>query len=225
MGLHDLAQRPERDPLAVGQAATLPPGRELGSRVDVGEQLSDDPALPDPRLADNRHQLNRPRRDGLVEEAFQERQVDLPAHERRIMRPRQIRPEPRTRALRVEHPGRLSLPLQERRLQLLVVEHGRGRLVGRETHRDTHLRRDRLQAGSRVDRIARQQPLAQPRRHTQPHQRLARCSPRPSVATARRRPTGAPRPPRRSEDQPEPPVPDRPRVRPAHRTPRPPHPR
>ena len=34
MGLHDLAEGPEADPVAVGQAAALPPGNQLGPGVD-----------------------------------------------------------------------------------------------------------------------------------------------------------------------------------------------
>ena len=96
-----------------------------------------------------------------------------------VVRPGQIRPEPRPRRLRVEDPDRLRLPLQRRGLQLLVVEHHRGRLIGRKADRDTHLRRDRLQPRRGVDRIPRQHPLPQPRTRTQTHQRLAGVHPHP----------------------------------------------
>ena len=82
VGLDDLAERPEGDPLAVRQAPALPPGDELGPGVDVGAELGDDPALAEPGLADDRDELDRVGGDGLVEDALQERQVDLPADER-----------------------------------------------------------------------------------------------------------------------------------------------
>ncbi len=80
--LQDLPERPEGDPLPVGQAAALPPGRELGAGVDVGEELGDDPALAEPRLTDDRHELDRARRDRLVEDPLEQREVDLAADER-----------------------------------------------------------------------------------------------------------------------------------------------
>ncbi len=51
VGLEDLPQRPEGDPLPVGQAAALPPGDQVGLRVDVGAELGHDPALAEPGLA------------------------------------------------------------------------------------------------------------------------------------------------------------------------------
>ena len=47
--LDDLAERPERDPVAVGEAAALAPGDELGVGVDDPVELVDEPALPDCR--------------------------------------------------------------------------------------------------------------------------------------------------------------------------------
>ena len=47
------------------------------------------------------------------------------------------------------------------------------------TDRDTHLRRDRLDPRSRVDRIPGQKPLARGRGHAQPHERLPGVDPDP----------------------------------------------
>ena len=56
--LHDLAERPERDSFPVGEAATLPPGNEVGIRVDdLREELVDEAALADARDADERDEL------------------------------------------------------------------------------------------------------------------------------------------------------------------------
>ena len=55
--LDDLPQRPERDPLAVGKTAPLPPAHEARPVVDVGEQLRAEAALAHPRLTYDHHQL------------------------------------------------------------------------------------------------------------------------------------------------------------------------
>ena len=57
--LDDLAERPQRDPVAVGEAAALAPGDELGVGVDDALELVDEPALADPGDADEREELRR----------------------------------------------------------------------------------------------------------------------------------------------------------------------
>ncbi len=54
MRLHDLAERPERDSVAVREAASLPPADELGATVHVREELGDLARLADPRLSRRR---------------------------------------------------------------------------------------------------------------------------------------------------------------------------
>ena len=95
VGLQDLPQRPERDALPVGQAPSLTPGDEVGFGVDVAEELGDDPALAEPRLAHDRDELDRGRRHGLVEDALQQRQVDLAADERGVVGPGEVGAEAR----------------------------------------------------------------------------------------------------------------------------------
>jgi hypothetical protein len=58
VGLHDLAERPERDALAVRKAAPLPPVDEVGKVVDESLELPDEPALADSRLADDGDELH-----------------------------------------------------------------------------------------------------------------------------------------------------------------------
>ena len=82
VGLHDLPERPERDALPVREASTLAPGDELGLGVDVGAELGDDPALAEPRFAHHRDELGRVRGHRLVEDALQQREVDLAPDER-----------------------------------------------------------------------------------------------------------------------------------------------
>jgi hypothetical protein len=73
LGLHDLPERPKRDPFAVRQAASLPPADEPGLRVDVAEELGHEPALAHTRLAHDRHQLHRPLLRRALEDPDQKR--------------------------------------------------------------------------------------------------------------------------------------------------------
>ena len=93
-------------------------------RVDVREQLGDEPALADPRLADDRDELRRvPRRP---------RRTGLGAARRSASRPtngvacaaREVEPAGPV-ADGVEDPDRLGLALERGRLELLVLEAGR----------------------------------------------------------------------------------------------------
>ena len=59
VSLHDLAERPEGDALAVRQAAALAPGDQLGARVDVAQELGDQARLADAGLADDEGDLGR----------------------------------------------------------------------------------------------------------------------------------------------------------------------
>src|SRR5205823_6125165 len=56
---HHLAERPERGALAVRERAPVPPEDDLVERVDVCEELCDEPALADAGDADERHLLRR----------------------------------------------------------------------------------------------------------------------------------------------------------------------
>ena len=123
LGLDDLPQRPEGDPLAVGQAAALAPGDELGALVDVLEELGAEPALAHARLADDRHQLAGALLRGALERPDQQRLLELATHERSGVRAGHVRAEAGARPKRAEERERLRLALHRHRLQLLVVEH------------------------------------------------------------------------------------------------------
>ena len=58
--LDDLAERPQRDPVAVGETAALAPGDELRVCLDDAVELVDETALADPGDADEREELRRP---------------------------------------------------------------------------------------------------------------------------------------------------------------------
>ena len=72
MRLHDLAERPERDPVPVWKAAPLPPRTSSGAPVDVREELGDLARLADSGLADDGDELHRAVADRTVEEATEE---------------------------------------------------------------------------------------------------------------------------------------------------------
>ena len=59
LGLDDLAERPERDPLPVRETAALSPAHEIGAPVDLLAKLPDEAALPHSRLPDDRDELCR----------------------------------------------------------------------------------------------------------------------------------------------------------------------
>ena len=63
----DLAERPERDPVAVGEAAPLAPGDELRVGLDDAVQLVDETTLADAGDADEREELRRPCVAGALE--------------------------------------------------------------------------------------------------------------------------------------------------------------
>ena len=85
-GLDDLSQRPERDALAVGQAAAVTPGDEIGPVVEGGAELGDEAALSDSGLADDGDELHGRLTLGAEERLEQERALVLPADERRLGR-------------------------------------------------------------------------------------------------------------------------------------------
>ena len=79
---HRLGQRPERDPVPVGQAPAPMPPRRRRQAVDVLLELPRQPGLPDPGLTIENHQ---PRPTGLlrgVEQLLDQAQVRVPAGER-----------------------------------------------------------------------------------------------------------------------------------------------
>jgi hypothetical protein len=181
VGLKDLPQRPIGDALSVREASSLTPGGQVRPGIDIGTELGDDPALAEPGFAHDRDELNRARSDRLVEDAPQDREVDLAADERAVVGAGEVGAEVRPGGLRVEDPDWLSLALEDRRLQLFVVEDGRGRLVRGEPNRDAHLRGDRLDPRRGVDRIAGEEPLSRARGDPQADERLAIADPDPEA--------------------------------------------
>ena len=105
--LHDLPQRPERNPIPIGQTPPLPPADDLRMLVDISKQLSAEAALPDPRLTDQRHELRLRVTGAPLEQALQKIPLNVPTDERARLRPDQIRTEPRPRLNSPEERHRL----------------------------------------------------------------------------------------------------------------------
>ena len=131
VGLEDLAERPERDALPVRQASALAPGDERRAGVDVGPSSATIRLLPSPGSPTTVTSWGEVAATVLSKMPLSDREVDLPADERRVVGAGEVGAEARPRGLRVEDPDRLGLALEGRGLQLLVVEDDGGGLVGR----------------------------------------------------------------------------------------------
>src|SRR5439155_4369101 len=81
--LHDLAERPERDPLAVGEAAPLAPSHLLWPALDEAPELADEPRLADAGLADDRDELDRALPERAGKRALEHCEVLVAPDERR----------------------------------------------------------------------------------------------------------------------------------------------
>ena len=126
-GLHDLAQCPERDALAVGEAAPVAPGDEIGTIVEHGTKLRGQATLPDPGLTDDGHQLHGRLALGAKERLEEKRPLVLAADERRLRR-RLGLPDAASGLQRSPGPDRLGLPLRLDALVLPVRDRPLGRV-------------------------------------------------------------------------------------------------
>ncbi len=151
LGLDDLGERPEGDPVAVGQAAALAPGDQLRAGVQAGRQLPDQAALADPGGAGHGHQPRRPGLDGLEVDAFQQVQLGLAADQRGD-RPG-VDAGAAARPLQPPHRHRVGLALDPDRPQLLEVEQPPGRPEGRLADHHPARRGHPLEAGGGVDHV------------------------------------------------------------------------
>src|SRR5439155_22000926 len=85
--LDDLAEGPEAHALAVGQRAPAPPGDGLRPGLGRAGELVDDPALPDPGRADERHELRLALAPHPVQRVAERRELITTADERRPVLP------------------------------------------------------------------------------------------------------------------------------------------
>ena len=173
--LHHLAERPEADALPVGERASLAPVANRGRvLVERRPQLEEQAALPDPRRADERHELRRPltlrARDSVTEEL----ELVGPAHQLRAALEGDVDAEPRP--WRDHFPDRhgLGLALGVHGLGVAVLDHGRGGAVGGLVHEDPVHGGGRLEPGARVHHVARGHALALVRPSRERDHRFAR---------------------------------------------------
>jgi hypothetical protein len=176
--LDDLAQRPEGDAIAVGQAVALAPDHQLGLLVDEPQQFPDEPALADPRLTDDGHQLHRTRPPRLLVEPAEQVEFLVATHQRGRRPLLDIHPQAAARGDRAPDREGLGFALDLNRLQLLVVECGPRRPPGRLPDDYGAGRGRALEARGRIHDVA-DHALGLVRAGIQDHGRLARHDPNP----------------------------------------------
>jgi hypothetical protein len=182
LGLDDLPERPEGDPLPVGEAAALPPANELpGAILEVAEELRAEPALAHPRLAHDRDQLAGALLRRALEGADQQRPLELPADERCRTHAGHVRAEAGAGGERAVEGERLGFSLHLHGLELLVVEDALGLPVRLLRDRDPVHRCCTLQAGGGVDDVAGDDSLPLLGTGAQRDDRLAGVDPDPDL--------------------------------------------
>ena len=133
--LDDLAERPQRDPVAVGEAASLAPGDELGVGVDDALELVDEAALADSGDADEREELRRALVPRALEGVADDAELALATDELGARLVRDVDAEARVRGDGRPDRDRLGLALRLDWRRLLVVDGGAGRAVASSRRR------------------------------------------------------------------------------------------
>ena len=173
--LDDLGERPQRDAVAVREAASLAPGDELGIRVDDALELVDEAALPDARDADEREELRRSRVTSAVEGVLDDAELALAADELRARLVRDVDAEARERAASPARRGSAPiLPFASTGVGVVVVDGVPRGAVGRLVDDDPVDRSGALQARGGVDDVARGHALAGVGPRVERDERLAR---------------------------------------------------
>jgi hypothetical protein len=155
-----LGKGPEADPFAVGGRAALVPEHVHGDAVDVFQEFPSQPALADPRLADDREQSwpLLPRR--RVEQVLDQAHLGITAHEWRF----ELVGAADAATLGHDAQGPVGGDRADLALQLLLahrLEHDRalGALASRLADDHRPWRGYRLQPGSSVDQVTCDHPL------------------------------------------------------------------
>ena len=154
LSLHDLAERPERDSVAVRQAASLAPRDQLGVGVDKPLQLVDEATLSDAGDADEGQELRRSLMARALERVPNDAELALAADEVGACLVRHVDAEAGVRREGRPDADRLRLPLRLDGLGRLVVDGDPRRAKGRLVDDDPVHRRRALEACRRVDDIA-----------------------------------------------------------------------
>jgi hypothetical protein len=173
VGLHHLAEGPVGHALAVGKATPLAPEDELGQDVDRREQLGDEPALADPRDADERDELRRLLLRCSLEGASKQVELLVAPHEERAAGPPNVHSEARPRIDGLPDRDRLGLALGFDGIVIQIRDCLSGRAARRLVDEDSVGRSGGLQARRRVDDVARRHSLTLRRPGPQRDERLA----------------------------------------------------
>ncbi len=174
-----LAERPERDALAVCRRPAAVPVRVLDDPVDVLEELPRQPRLADAGRTDDRHQAQAGLAPGREEQVLQETQLVIPTDERRLEALRPVpSPDLGHDAQRPPRRDRRRLALEGLLADRLERDGPAGGSLGRLTDQDRSRRCHRLEARRRVDEIPRDHPLVDGAHR---HGRLAGQDPGPGL--------------------------------------------
>ena len=158
--LHDLAERPERDPVPIGEAATLAPRDELGVGVDEALQLVDEAALADAGDADEREELRRAFVARAFERIAHEVELTLASDELRARLVCDVDAEAGVSRDHFPDGDRLGFSLGFDSGRLAIVDGLAGGAVCRLIGEDSVDGRGALQARGGVDDVARGHALA-----------------------------------------------------------------
>ncbi len=172
--LDDLAERPVRDPLPVGQRAAAPPEDQLGVRVDDLRELVHETALADARDADERDELGSLVAANALERVRQQRQLSRAADERCSAQGDVLDPDPRRAARPPARPSTGSaLPFASiGSCSAYSIARSVARYVCSPT-RTPPGRRGGLQPRGGVDHVARDHALPRLRSRVERDERLA----------------------------------------------------
>jgi hypothetical protein len=174
VGLDHLAERPEADALTIRKRAALAPVDELRVMLDRLEELVDEAALPDPGLADERHELGGADAPRALERVQQRVELALTADKWRPHAARDVDADARSRLYCLPRGDRLGFALRLHGLGFPVVDRVAGRTPGRLADEDAVDRGVRLQSRRGVDDVAGDHALALVRPCVERDQRLPR---------------------------------------------------
>ena len=169
----DLAERPQRDPVPVREAAALPPRDELGIRLDGAIEFVHEPALSDPWHAHERKELWGALVTCALEGVTDDAELALAAHEFRARLVRDVDTEAGVSCDSRPDGNGLRLALRLDRSRLLVVDGGPGRAIGHLVGQDAVDGGGALQAGGGVDDVAGCHALSRARPRVEPDERLS----------------------------------------------------
>ena len=170
--LDDLAERPEREAVAIGGGASLTPQDDRGAQLETAEELEDQAGLADSRLADQRDELGNTLTAHSVE-ALPKPQELVASPDERLVRVREIHPSPGPRRQGPPDEDRIGLSLRLNRLSFAVIDHMARRTVRRLVDENPVNRRRGLNSESGVRDVAPRHRLSGSGEGAKRHERLS----------------------------------------------------